>query len=436
MGYIVKSVEKNSIAEELGILPGDEVVDFNNQPFIDIIDFYFFASKPRFSMGYINSHGETVKAKIQKLPEEELGIIFDKDLLGASRRCGNNCIFCFVDQLPKGMRRTLYHKDEDWRYSLIFGNYVTLSFLSKKDLQRIKKRKISNLYISVHTVDEARRKRMLGRENILPIQPLLKKLARYGVSMHTQIVLVPGENDGEYLEESFRYLKSLYPKVQSVSVIPVGLTAHREGLPELAEVTKEKADEIIKQIGSWQAECRKKIGIGFIYASDEMYLIADRPLPDNDYYDGYPQIENGVGLVTKFEEEFWQALMQTEKASPEFKHCNIITAGAFFPNIQKYAEAISEKYGMKIDVILAKNRFFGGKVNVTGLLTGSDIIAAAKGRDLGEAVFLSANVLRDGEEVLLDDLRPSDLSEQLKCKIVFSPSDGSGFLESFFKKTT
>ncbi len=434
MGYLVKSIEQNSIAEELGIQPGDEIVDFNNQPFVDLIDYYFFVSKSRFSLGYINRAGETVKARIQKLPEEELGIVFEKDLLGPSRGCGNNCIFCFVDQLPEGMRKTLYHKDEDWRYSLIFGNYVTLSFLSARDLKRIKKRKISNLYVSVHTVNEELRRRMLGRENILPIQPLLKKLARFGVTMHTQVVLVPGENDGAYLEETVRFLKSLYPKVQSVSVIPVGLTAHREGLTHLSEVTPEKAKDIIKSINKWQTENRKKFGRGFVYASDEMYLIAGQPLPDSVYYDGYPQIENGVGLVTKFEDEFWDAFEEWETAEPRYQHCSIITAGAFYPNIKKYAEAISEKFNTRIDVILAENRFFGGKVNVAGLLTGSDIVTAAKGKDLGQAVCMTANVLRDGEDILLDDIRPNELAKKLECAVAFVPSDGAGFLEAFIKE--
>ena len=431
MGYIVKSVDENSIAAEVGILPGDEIVDFNNQPFVDIIDFYFFVSKHVFSIGYINGEGEPVKAKIQKLPEETLGLTFETDMLGGSRHCGNQCVFCFVDQLPKGMRKSLYHKDEDWRYSLIFGNYVTLSYLSKKDLKRIRRRKISNLYVSVHTVDEPLRKKMLGRENIRPIKLLLKKLARAGVTMHTQIVLVPDMNDGAYLEESFRFLKSLYPKVQSVSVIPVGLTAHRERLSDLREATKEDAIDIVENIAKWQAECRKAFGIGFIYASDEMFIKAERPMPKAEYYDGYPQIENGVGLVTQFDDAFWNALEQTKKAVPKYRHCTVITAGAFYSFILRYAKAIEKKFGMRIDVICARNQFFGGQVNVAGLLTGSDLIAAAKGKDLGEAVFVSENTLRDGEDVLLDDIRPEELSARLNCRVKFTPSEGESFLKMF-----
>ncbi|MEX1308453.1 MAG: DUF512 domain-containing protein, partial [Eubacteriales bacterium] len=413
MGYIVKTVDPNSIAEEVGIMPGDEIVDFNNQPFVDIIDFYFFVSKQRFSIGYINEKGETVKVKIQKLPEENLGITFKEDILGRSRHCGNRCIFCFVDQLPKGMRKSLYHKDEDWRYSLIFGNYVTLSFLSRTDLKRIKRRKISNLYVSVHTVDEQLRRQMLGREKIRPIKPLLRKLARFGVNMHAQIVLVPGVNDGDYLKESYRFLKSLYPKVQSVSVIPLGLTAHREGLVELSEVTEEKAAFLIDRISQWQEECRKEFGTGFVYASDEMFIKAKRAMPKRDYYDGYPQIENGVGLVTKFDDEFWMAMNKTKQAEPRFAHCSIISGEASYRYVKEYAQAINQRFGTDIKVICAKNNFFGGGVNVTALLTGSDVLTATEGKELGEALFITAYAFREGENVMLDDITITDLEQRL-----------------------
>ena len=353
--------------------------------------------------------------------------------MGNSRHCGNNCVFCFVDQLPDGMRNSLYHKDEDWRYSLIFGNYVTLSYLSDKDLKRIKHRKISNLYVSVHTVDEELRKEMLGRESIRPIQPLMKKLARYGVNMHAQVVLIPGVNDGKYLERTVQFLMSLYPKVHSLSVIPVGLTEHREGLPELREVDADFAKETIEKVAGWQEECRRKMGKGFVYASDEMFIKASLPLPNREYYDGYPQIENGVGLITKFDDEFWQAMDAASKADPKYKKCTIITAGAFYPNIMRYAQAINDKLNTNINVLKARNVFFGGQVNVAGLLTGSDLVAAAKGKELGEAVIISENILRDGEDVLLDDMRPEALEAELNCRVEFAPSEGEGFLNMFIE---
>lgn len=436
MGYIVKAVDKNSIAEAVGIRSGDEIIDFNNQRFVDIIDFYFFVSKPAFSIGYIDGNGETVKARIQKLPEENLGIVFEKDLLGVSRRCGNACVFCFVDQLPKGMRASLYHKDEDWRYSMIFGNYVTLSYLRKKDLKRIRRRRISNLYVSVHTVDETLRQKMLGRENILPIKPLMKKLARYGVTMHTQIVLVPGMNDQARLAESYRFLKKLYPKVQSVSVIPVGLTARRKGLDPLPAVSEKMASAVIDMVDGWQKECRKSFGTGFIYASDEMYIKANRPMPKSDYYDGYPQIENGVGLVTQFDDAFWQAMEAAPNTSPRFKRCTVITGKAACRRQKAYTQAINQKFGTDIRVICAANRFFGGGVDVAGLLTGSDILAAAEGQDLGEAVYLSQNMLREGEDVFLDDMTIAGLEARLGCGVVMAPSEGGDYLETFLRTNT
>jgi len=274
---------------------------------------------------------------------------------------------------------------------------------------------------------------MLGRKNIRPIKPLLKALARYGVTLHTQIVLVPGENDGKRLEESYRFLKSLYPKVQSVSVIPMGVTGHREGLYAAPEFGQQQADDAIRQVEKWQAECRRRWHTGFIYASDEMFLMAKKPLPEAGYYDGYPQIENGVGLITSFDDEFEQALAKQAKAKPKYKECTIITASAFYAHIEKYAKAISQRYSIKINTICAKNSFFGGKVNIAGLLTGSDIVAAAKGHVLGEAVVLSANVLRDGEDMLLDDMRATELEQALGCPVAFAPSDGDGFLSSFLR---
>jgi len=431
MGYKVLRVQENSIADEVGISPGDEVVDFNNQEFVDIIDYEFFASKKRFSIGYIDKKGDPVKAIIRKEADEPLGLIFEKDLLGTSRACGNRCIFCFVDQLPKGMRKSLYHKDEDWRYSFIYGNYVTLATLSDKELRRIKKRDISFLYISVHVIDEEMRKLMLGNEKAKQIKPLLKKLAKYGITMHTQVVLLSGINDGKRLEETYRFLKGLYPKVKSLSVIPVGLTGHRDGLYPLKDISKDEATRIIESIEIWQNECRRKFGTGFVYASDEMYLKARKEIPKAEMYDGFPQIENGVGLIAKFEEEFFKALNQKDERTSRFEKCSVLTGSAFYPYIKGFVKEIVKKFEIDIECFEAKNSFFGGAVDVAGLLTSEDIEKALRGKDIGEALFISESLLRDGEGVFLDDKSIKDLSKALHCEIIETPVLGDKFLEAF-----
>jgi putative radical SAM enzyme (TIGR03279 family) len=434
MGYRVSKVEKNSIAFEVGIAPGDEIVDFNNQEFIDIIDYIYFASKKRLSIGYINKNDEPIKAIIRKDEEEHLGLEFEKDLLGESRSCGNGCIFCFVDQLPDGMRKSLYHKDEDWRYSFIYGNYVTLARLSNKDLKRIKRRKISHLFISVHAVENELRAMMLGNKKARPIKPLLKAFARSGITMHTQIVLCRGINDGDHLKKSYDFLKDLYPHVQSVSVIPVGLTGHREGLYPLSDITKIEAENIIKVIEKWQEECRSKIGTGFVYASDEMYLKAKMDIPSAEKYDGFPQIENGVGLVAKFEQEFYERFNSLKDEKPKFRKSSLVTASAFYPFVKKYLKEIEKRFNIEIKCYKAQNVFFGGKIDVAGLLTSSDIIKVLKDKELGEALYISSSLLRENENVLLDNVSVKDLSNSLACEIIEIPVLGDKFLESFLNK--
>ena len=432
-GFSVASVDVGSIAEEVGIQPGDRIVDFNNQPFIDIIDYEFFASKNRLSIGYIDQNGDPIKAKIKKLSGESIGLHFNQELLGKPNACGNRCIFCFVDQLPKGLRRSLYLKDEDWRHSFLFGNYVTLSLLSRQELKRIRKRKISRLYISVHAVDEKVRRMLLGNDRARPIKPILRRLKRFGVEMHTQIVLLSGINDGEVLHQTYRFLKRLYPQVQSVAVIPVGLTGHREGLYPLQPISRQDAIETLKVVHDWQTTHRKKTGKGFIYAADELYIKAGEALPDADDYDGFPQIENGVGLIAKFMQEFEQELATIDKAEPCYNKTAVLTGEAVFPYVKQCIDQINEKYQTKILCISAKNGFFGGGVDVTGLLTGNDVAEQLNGMPKFDAVYLSESMLKDGETVFLDDITVAELEAKIGAKVEISPVRGDEFLHAFLK---
>ncbi len=433
MGFNVASVDPGSIAEEVGILPGHNIIDFNNQPLIDIIDYEFFASKTRLSIGYIDENGDPIKAKITKQSGEPLGLHFETALLDKPRACGNRCIFCFVDQLPKGLRRSLYLKDEDWRYSFLFGNYVTLSRLTNQDLRRIRKRKISRLFVSVHATDERVRRMLMGNENARPIKPLLKRLKCMGVEMHTQIVLLSGINDGAELEKTYRFLRRLYPGVKSVAVIPVGLTEHRDGLYPLTPISKKEAANALETVHEWQAACRKKTGYGFIYAADELYIKAGLPLPDAEAYDGFPQIENGVGLIAKFGQEFEQELERIKSAAARYHSCAVLTGEAVYPYLKKHTDAMNQRLNANIDCIAVKNGFFGGGVDVTGLLTGQDLIRKLKAKPDYDAVFISESMLRDGELVFLDDMTITELEKQIGIKVEISPVRGDEFLRAFLK---
>ncbi len=410
--FEVESVRNGSAAQRGGILPGDRIVSVNGEPLLDYIDYIYFCAQRRLKIR-IERQGAVKTLLIVNGDEEDLGITFTEPLLGKKRVCGNKCVFCFVHQLPRGMRKSLYVKDEDWRYSLVMGNYVTLSVISDDEVKRIIRRKASPLYISVHTVDEAQRRAMLGNQNAVPIRPLLKRLASHGIRFHAQAVVCPGFNDGERLEETIRFLCGLYPAAASLAVVPVGLTGHREGLTPIEPVSQSAAQETIKTVEKWQKECLNSIGTRFVFASDEFYIRAGLPLPSAEDYESFAQIENGVGLVATLLAEAEEALEGCGGAGADV---SLATGEDAFPFIESIAKRAAALSGARVRVYAAKNITFGGAVTVAGLLAGRDFVSALKGKDLGEKLLIPAAALRD-DNVFLDDMTLDELSQTLGVQV-------------------
>ena len=410
--FEVESVRNGSAAQRGGILPGDRIVSVNGEPLLDYIDYIYFCAQHRLKIR-IERQGTVKTLLILNSGEDDLGITFTEPLLGKKRVCGNKCVFCFVHQLPKGMRKSLYVKDEDWRYSLVMGNYVTLSTISNDEVKRIIKRKASPLYISVHTVDEAQRRMMLGNENAVPIRPLLKKLASHGIRFHAQAVICPGFNDAERLEDTIRFLKRLYPAAASLAVVPVGLTGHREKLTPIEPVSQGMARETIKTVEKWQKECLNSIGTRFVFASDEFYIRAGLPLPPAEDYETFDQIENGVGLVAMLLSEAEEAL---ENCKGEGADVSLVTGEDAYPFIESIAKRAAARSGARVRVYAAKNLTFGGAVTVAGLLAGRDFVNALKGKDLGNKLLIPAAALRD-DNVFLDDMSLGELSQALGIRV-------------------
>jgi putative radical SAM enzyme (TIGR03279 family) len=403
--FEVKSVR--GAAEQAGLRAGDKIISVCGEPLIDYIDYVWFCEKTRLKFR-VQRGKKRLTLRMDKGEGEDLGLEFRQPLLGKKRVCGNRCVFCFVDQLPRGMRKSLYIKDEDWRWSVLAGGYVTLADIGKDELRRILRRGAGPLYISVHTVDEALRRRMLGNEKALPIRPLLRRLKRRGIRFHAQAVVCPGMNDGEKLEETYRFLKRLYPAAQSLAVVPVGLTVHRQGLAAIAPVTKEMAQSAIKEVEKWQEACLNSIGTRFVFASDEYYLRAGLPLPPADAYEDYPQLENGVGLIAKLMAEADETLAEVKGQG---RHVSVVTGADAYPLIAGLAKRAEAACGARIEVYCAQNGTFGETVTVSGLLCGADIERAARGKTLGEALIIPGNCVRD--DVFLDDMTVAQLSERL-----------------------
>ena len=411
--FEVKSVDAGSAAEYGGIQAGDQIIRINGEALIDYIDYIYFCAQKKLKIKLMR--GQTRQTvRIIKDEDEDLGIHFTQPLLGKKRVCRNKCIFCFVDQLPKGMRKSLYVKDEDWRYSFVMGNYVTLASISKPELSRIIRRRVSPLYISVHTVDEALRKYMLGNRNAVSIRKILKKFAARGIHFHAQAVICPGLNDNGKLEQTYRFLRKLYPCAMSLAVVPVGLTAYRDGLYDVSPITQNLAVQTIKKVEKWQKECLNSIGTRFVFAADEYYIKAGMDLPPVENYESFDQIENGVGLMAKFLDEAETALEPGKSAGAHF---SIATGEDAYPFLKALGEKASRICGAKIDIYRVKNNTFGGGVTVSGLLGGQDFLNALSGKDLGQALLISGNTLRDNT-LFLDGFSLSQISKALGVPVI------------------
>ena len=439
-GHLITRVEPGSIAEEMEIGAGDRLLEINGQPIEDVFDYQYLTQDDYVEVLVAKPSGEEWLLEIDKDYEEDLGIIFENGLMDDYRSCSNKCIFCFIDQMPPGMRPTLYFKDDDSRLSFLQGNYVTLTNMSDRDVERIIKYHMSPINISFQTTNPGLRCRMLHNRFA---GEALKKVDRFyeaGIEMNGQIVLCKGFNDGEELERSIRDLTRYLPHLRSVSVVPVGLSKYRDGLEPLEPFHKEDAKEVIAQIRRWQEKLYPQYGLHFVHASDEWYVLAEEELPPEETYDGYLQLENGVGMLRLMMEEFEDAM---ERLSQPGALEGRILSGTYssvtgqisYPYIRRMADQIMERFpDIRILVYPIRNDFFGERITVTGLLTGQDILRQLRGKELGEILCLPENLLRSGEHVLLDDITVEDIAGTLQVRTDIVKSSGYDFVDAFVRK--
>ncbi len=427
---MIKKIEEGSIAQELGLVPGDRLLAINGQQIRDIFDYQYEIQEGYVELLIEKTDGEQWLYEVEKDCEEELGAVFESGLMDEYHSCSNRCCFCFIDQMPPGMRETLYFKDDDSRLSFLQGNYITLTNMDRQELERVARYHFSPINVSVHTIDPELRCRMLHNRFAGDIMDKLHFLAQAGIEMNGQVVLCRGINDGAVLEQTVDGLAGLWPHMRSLSVVPVGLTRYRDGLEPLEPFGKKEAEVLLDAVGVWQERLRKETGVGFVYASDEWYLLAGRPLPSQEMYDGYPQLENGVGMLRLLEEELAEALWEMEGDEREI-YGAVATGLLAAPFLEKYMERIQERFPrVRIRVYPIENRFFGESITVSGLLTGQDIWEQLKERDLGEKLLLPCNMLRSGEEVFLDDWTVSELERRLKIPVSVVDPSGEDLIQA------
>lgn len=428
--HVIKEVCPGSIAQEMGIEPGDVLLSIDGNEIEDVFDYHFYVNDEYITVLIRKPYGEEWELEIEKDDEEDLGIVFARGLMDEYRSCRNKCMFCFIDQMPRGMRDTLYFKDDDSRLSFLQGNYVTLTNMSDHDIERIVRYHLEPINISFHTTNPDLRCRMLN--NRFAGDALLKadRLFAAGIRMNGQIVLCKGINDGEELERSIRELSRYIPRLESVSVVPVGLTRYREGLYPLKPFTREDAKEVLGIIHRWQEKLYEESGTHFIHGGDEWYTLAEEELPEAERYDGYLQLENGVGMLRLLMDEFAESLAELP-GDKTAREVSIATGKLAYPYIRRLAEKLMEKYtGTMIYVYAIENKFFGEMITVSGLITGQDLKEQLTGRNLGDKLLLPCNMFRSGEEVFLDDMTLTELAKALQVRADIVKSSGQDFIEA------
>ena len=432
-GHVIRAVNPGSIAQEMGIEQGDRLLAIDGQEIRDIFDYQYYIQDEYIEVLVEKHSGEEWLLEIDKEYEEDLGVEFENGLMDDYRSCRNRCIFCFIDQMPKGMRDTLYFKDDDSRLSFLQGNYVTLTNTSEEDIDRIIRYHLSPINISFQTTDPELRCKMLRNRFAGEALKKVDRLYAGGIRMNGQIVLCKGVNDRGELNRSIRDLTKYIPQLESVSVVPVGLSKYREGLYPLEPFTKEDAREVIAMIHGWQEEIYALHGIHFIHASDEWYILAELPLPEASRYDGYLQLENGVGMVRLLKEEVKEMLTELQRSGfrlQKKREVSLATGLLAFRYIQEMAEEMMRMQShLTVRVYPIRNDFFGELITVSGLLTGGDIQAQLMGKELGEELLLPQNVLRSGEDVFLDDMTVSELGNTLQVNINIVKSSGRDFVK-------
>lgn len=437
-GKLVKSTGKNIItevapgspAEHAGILPGDQLLKINNTDVKDILDYKYLTAAEEFTLTLKREDSFTVQ--INKETYEDTGLSFESGIIDKASRCSNNCVFCFIDQLPPGMRETLYFKDDDSRLSFLQGNFVTLTNMTDKDIQRIIDYKISPINISVHTTDPTLRVAMLNNRNAGNILDRMRKLAENKIRMSAQIVLVLGYNDGIELDKTLSDLGGLYPYVTGVAIVPVGMTKYRDGLPKLNGFKKDSASKTIEQLKLFQESFKKEHGTNFARCSDEFYTMAGLDVPDEDFYEGFGQIEDGIGMIRLFRESVSYDVKKLRKGTGSF---SFVTGTSAYNEIKNAANLISDKNpSVKTDVYRVVNDFFGTSITVAGLLTGTDIIKNLKNNISTDYLIMPRNMYRAGEEVMLDGITKSDLEKELGVKILIVDYTGEDLIKTINKE--
>lgn len=431
---IINDIIPCSIAEELDIKKGDKLISVNGEYIEDILEYKYLISDEYVVLEIEKYNGEVWELDIEKDYDEDLGLQFN-GIIDNQKSCNNKCIFCFIDQLPKGMRKTLYFKDDDTRLSFLQGNFVTLTNLKDKDIDKIIRYRISPINVSIHTTDMELRKKILNNKNAGRLLEYFQKLKDGNIEIKGQIVLCPSINDGKQLDKTIKDLYEFYPQLSCVAAVPVGLTKYREGLYPLKEYNKNSALKVINQVEAMQDYYLKNIGSRFIFLSDEFYVIASKELPSYESYEDFPQIENGVGIIRMFQSEIERSLNEIKHDDEVYRNGLIITGEYGVNYLKEAADRIMSKLkGVKLDIVAIKNNFFGPLVKVSGLITGGDIIAQLKDKNIYKNILMPDNMLRDGEEVFLDDLTIKDIEKALDANIIICKQDGSDLIRNILNQ--
>lgn len=430
MPVTVSSIQSKSLAEKNGIVPGDKILTINGSEINDILDYRFYEANRRLEICVEKSDGTKKILVIHKGEYDSLGVECGTYLMDSQRSCRNKCVFCFIDQLPKGMRKSLYFKDDDSRLSFLFGNYITLTNINDREIDRIIKMKITPVNISVHTTNPELRVKMMKNPHAGESLRFIKRLADGGIQLNCQIVLCPDWNDGAELDRTLSDLTALCPAVQSIAVVPVGLTKHREGLPELRMFTAEESGQVIDQIETFGEKCLERFGSRIVYPSDEFYLNAGREIQSDEYYEDYAQLENGVGMVALLRGEFADAV-DSEDGDDEIYSASIACGVSIAPVIKELLDLAGKKWhNAKWKVFPITNNFFGERITVSGLITGHDLTEQLKDKDLGDMLIIPSNMLDSEGRVFLDDMTVDDVQKTLNIPVAVVNSDGYEMLDA------
>ncbi|KUK09201.1 MAG: Fe-S oxidoreductase, related to NifB/MoaA family [Caldanaerobacter subterraneus] len=429
----IKDVIKGSIAEELGIQKGDKLISLNGREVIDIIDYRYEMANEFVQVEIEKISGERYVFEIEKDYNEDIGLVFEEEIIDRPKRCRNKCIFCFIDQLPKGVRKSLLFKDDDYRLSFLQGNFITLTNMNEEEIDRIIKYRLSPIYVSIHTTDGDLRVRMMRNPNARNIMENLKKLVNNGIEVHGQIVLCPEINDGVELDKTIKDLSDLYPGVKSVAVVPVGLTDHRHNLYPLRPFTIDEAREVVEQVSSWQEKLKAELGTSFVFLSDEFYVMGKLPIPDYDHYEDFPQIENGVGLMALFKHQFEEAFERKKRLMRRNNESYLIVTGLAAYDFMRGISQKLKSIGFDIEVVPIVNKFFGKNITVAGLVVGKDIIEQLKGKAKGKTLVIPRVMLKEGSDIFLDDVKVREVEDALGAEVIVSEVDGRDFLQKIYR---